>query len=424
MRIVGGATNEAQLFIFENDGDNSYNLAYSASFPVKGTPVNGTLGALVVADADDTAGDEIYVFASGPTAAAGDSLFVVYSTGANTWANVSVSPPIPTLTAGNANSSGTAVEYTSAVAGDPDGDGNIELIVADDVTDGTFIWEVNGSWPTATLGASEPNTMYRSTATPAPGPGATAGQLGGSKYNVFLHDMNNNGREDILTATWNNLEFGIWEGTAANVYERGFIQLVPAPLDQPPMSNTTTAWNVDGVGFPTAYVGNSRTGDIYCFVGADPISSMSGITQGAFTIEGGAGGLGLTPVGAGVTFTEHPLQSLHIADVDEDGNAELVMGLSLLSTVGSATDGEVVLVEYNGAGADNDGANFTVHRGADTGLLTDSAVTEAVAGTPSAILDMDGDGLAEVVAVTDGASGFAIYVFEVDTSNVPDWQLH
>lgn len=422
-RIIGGATNAAELYIYENTGDNAYSLAYSQTFTVKGAPANGSLGGLVVADADDTAGDEIYLFASGPDAAAGDSLFVVYSTGANTWASVNVAPPIPTLTAGNANSTGTAVEFTSAAAGDPDDDGNIELVVTDDVTDGTFIWEVNGSWPTATLSASEPNTMYRSTANPAPGPAAAAGQLGGSKYNVFLYDLNNDGREDILSATWNNLGFGVWEGTAANTYTRAFVQDAgPATADQPPMSNTTTAGNVDGTGLPTAFVGNSRTADIFAFPGTDPLSGMVPLSSGGFTLGGGTGGLELTAAAGANSFEQHPLQSLTLADTDANGNAEFVLAINPELTP-PATGGEVVLIEYNGAGADTDGANYTVHRGADTGLLTATAARGAVAGTVDAILDMDGDGLAEIVAVTAGAAGSAIYVFEDEGASVGDWSM-
>lgn len=423
-RLVGGATQQAQLFIYENSGNNTYTLAFSNNFATKGTLVNGSLGGLVVANADATAGTEIYLFASGPTALAGNSLFVVYSTGPNTWATTAVAPPVTAMTAGNANTSGTATEWTSAVAGDPDNDGAVELIATDDVTDGTFIFEVSGSWPSATLSATEPNTMFRSTAAPAPGPAAAAGQLGGSKYNVFLADMNNDGRQDILSSSWNSMEFGIWEGTAADTFTRSFINLAVSSLDQPPMGYTTTAANFDGSGFPTAYAGNSRTGDIFAWIGADPISTMSTLTTGSFGFGGGAGGLALTGAGAGNTFAQHPLQSLRAADVDDDNNGELLLALNLELSA-PLVGGEVVIYEYNGTGADNVVANFTTHRGATTNLVTTERAAQAVGGTVSAILDMDNDGIAEIVVATPGATSSAIYVFEIDPfAHVSDWKNH
>lgn len=111
------------------------------------------------------------------------------------------------------------------------------------------------------------------------------------------------------------------------------------------------------------------------------------------------------------------------------GNPEIALAFQDDPSGTTPDNGEIVFFEYNGTGADNDLANYTRYGSDTTGLVAPEFTSDFDGGSTAGILDMDGDGLPELVMGSAGAGATdpIVIVYEFTsafTLSVNDWTMY
>ena len=407
LRIEGDGPFDTVAFrIYENDGtDNGYALKYSEDIIFADSQIGNfnQYCDLTVSDADNSDGPEIILYLGGPFGSPiTENLFVYASTADDDWSTSM------TLLAGD----NTIDDIMGIEVGDVDGDGQDEITLSDDGNDNITIVSVSsGTFAAGTA------TLVNEVAIDDPALAA-----GGSLYNHTIADLNGDGQPEIVTTHFNDNGYGVIEGDTPTTYTLVF--------DDSPGANTQgdglfspgncENWDIDGDGTNAVFGLSSSHGGVYVLTG---LSGVGGdLTTLSPSVEMFIGtDFGLINQGTSTNGEQVPGQGLDITDVDGDGNAELL--IAAIPDFGTAQDGQVFLLEYNGTGADNDISNYTLIDAATTGITTTGdGIYDAEGGSASGILDMDGDGLAEVVIVGPAINEPGLQVFELPmTMGVENW---
>lgn len=430
-----GGAEQVDLLIYEYNGsDNGYTLVYSDVFDTPGTFSTYGHGELIIADWDNADGQEIIWVVSTAGVDSDQNLIVYGSTGDNVWGtgntvanneyHTSVTTPLVAYTGANSNDGGLEAEFVGADLGDPDGDSNLELIIADDDPDSYYIYElVSGTFVAGNvvLSTSEPNNISRSGQAPAAPLNNLPGEMNGSKYGVVIGDLNADGTDDILAASWNCVGIAVASATGADAYAVNLNNATPcgpAPADQPPKPGNLAIADIDGDGANVGYVMNSRSGDIYAIQGLTGGASLDTLTSntGVATLDNVALGY----ANEAVNFQLSIASELQVTDIDADGNAEFVIAHGFGTALSSDVATEATIVEYSGSGDEKDGANYTVYNNDATNITLPSQIMSVAAGSTSAILDMDLDGIAEVVTGSTGQDAAG----ELVDGGVTVWELN
>jgi len=418
-----GEPDDCVLAIYEYNGtDNGYDLIYTDTIAFEDEQIGNfnQYGDIRVADLDGADGPEIIIWLAGPFGSAiTENLFVYTSTADNTFGSGATAADdeysYSTLLFG--------AEYDDCQSmdiGDVDGDGTLELILVDDNGD-VAPTDVN-SIGVASLasGSFEAGTATFS----VEALDVNFPQAGGSIHDAVLADMNNDGQLDIVGGHYNNGGMSVFEATAADTYSTVTVDASPGPADYDVLykSNAMVAADFDADGATTVFGLSSSEANIYTLTGVSsgPVSSVTPTVTLAFDNETD---LGVVQTGTQSNGDGMAGHWLTITDIDADGSPELVAALTRDNDnsdpiIGSAS--EVVIFEYN-SGAENLSASYTTYDGTVNGVTSSDIIMGVTAGDAAGILDMDGDGIAELVIATSGETTADITVYELAPANVNEW---
>ncbi|MDX1972235.1 MAG: hypothetical protein SFY68_06855 [Candidatus Sumerlaeia bacterium] len=409
------------IYIYERTtGDNGYALKYSDCYTNFDSGNFNDMGHMVIGDLDGANGQEIIIIPSDRFSTVPlRSTFVVYaSSGNDTWgsgntaANNQFSQEVLIGPAGTSVTSDTTTnnEQQGAAIGDFDGDSANEIAIAIDRTNETLIASVSsGTWVAGNA------VVVDETA------GGLAG-AGGSPFAMLAIDTNGDGRKEAVTGYFNSVGLGVYEGTAANTYALGR-DLSPgiAPADRLVKPGALVGADIDGNGTANIFAGNARTGEVYTL---DGLTTGSVSTLGALTVFAPAATFtGTVDPGTDSNGELLVCQDLAIGDGDGNGRRELLHAFQPSAATAPAT--QIYAFEYNGTGSATDVANYTLITGTTSGLTAAETIFAVTAADLSgATLDMDNDGLSEVVITTAGVTEPALIVFEeTPPARVENWEI-
>ncbi len=420
---VDGTNDSAQLFIYEATGaDNGYALKYSDRITGEGGPSNfSSYGYMDVVDWDGANGPEIIVGFAGPGGSVTRNLMAYASTANDTWG-------AGNTVADNEFSQGLLLQPPAAADGDseplgfafgdPDGDSVTEIVLIDDEQNAVIVASIaSGTWAGG-------NVVLTSEADLGPVPS--------SPYAAQIADLNGDGSADIVVGIYQNAAMAAYEGTAANTYALAKLNspgldTLNAYTDNVVRPESLLIADVDGDGVPTVFFAASGGGNIWTVDGiaSGALSTLGGIAATPF-VNGGAD-LGIVPSGTQTDGNAQAIYAIKLTDLDLDGNKEIVIAMQDAPSVATPDNGELVILEYKGTGSEAALASYDITRAPASGLTMPEFVSDFATGSTTAILDMDGDGLGEIVVASSGIglTNPIVTVFEVTPPvlNVEDFMM-
>lgn len=209
------------------------------------------------------------------------------------------------------------------------------------------------------------------------------GLTGGSLYSVTTGDLDNDGYKEIYAFIWNMFSLYIIESTGPDQYA-----LVNSLTT---LSTTTDYGALDAV--RVADVNNDNVNEMYIAV-TEPdnkVFIITNITDVSAITANDVDTLYSIPVNSG-----GKLRSMYIADPDEDGKLDLMIGGEL--------NGQIFDLEYSGSGDPSLAANWNLNIAFDMFVYSGFSPTASPTISPRLFYgypanDMDGDGLNEYVFV-------------------------
>ena len=333
------------VYLYENDGDNSYSYVWSYSHPEG----SNSLPALAYGDIDDDGLYEIYLGI--PTINDDPEDLYVFEQNES-----GVFPDTPTLTYDYERDGTADFRPAGFQIVDVDGDGQKELITVSRTGSNR---EMVVAAPIAGLDAFTVwNIEFE------------AGNeilSGGGLYDVDVVDFDGDGNNEIWVNTWNNWSMSIFEATAADTYE------LQVDLDAFDENNDPGSFNshkmlfhdTENDGSLEAYFPMTN-GVLYYLDNTDDVSMLTGddfVQVGVFATRSRGGDIG---------------------DVDGDGLLDIIAG--------GGRDETVVRMEYDGIGSPTDSTSY------EWTTILESAGEPQDRYYPLRVAeDLDGDGMSEIV---------------------------
>jgi hypothetical protein len=198
--------------------------------------------------------------------------------------------------------------------------------------------------------------------------------FGGSLYNVTTGDLDNDGNREIYAFIWNFFTMKIFECTGNKQFTEVFSVdrlFAAAAIDHGALDAVRVA-DVDKDGVNEMYIAATEPANqIFILTGVTDVSQIDSTKiKRLYTIPRTAGG---------------KFRSMHIADPDRDGNADLMIGGEL--------NGQIFSLEYKGTGNPADSSSWE-HRiiydmWIESGLTTISP--RLFYGSPAGDMDKDGN---------------------------------
>ncbi|MEO8376239.1 MAG: VCBS repeat-containing protein [Candidatus Sumerlaeota bacterium] len=395
-----------ELYIYENDGPDSFTLVYSDVINNFGSQQFSTFVASKVADVDNDGKQEIWITFGDPSAGGDPEIYVYENTGDNSW-GLGQTAADNEYTQSFTGEDTVDTEFNDIAIGDVDNDGTVEIVVTDDEGNEVKVLTVNGD-----IGAGATMSVEADMAYPT----------GESPFPLTIDDFDGDGRKEILVGWFNYAGISIYESPSPNIY------VLQADL-QPGLATGRGIIKSEclaiadfGGGSRVCFFPNSEDGELYA-LGNKPDSSTLILSDLKLFVSNAT--LGLSDQNAVLTSDGSSLtgQSIAVGDADGNGRPEIYYGA--WTNENAENSGRVFVIEYNGSGDVTDGANYTISTPATTGL---SFPDYPGAVTPP--VDLDGDGLPEIVVAgpdSDGeinSQGHAISVFELNASVISDWSLY
>lgn len=269
---------------------------------------------------------------------------------------------------------------SSVAAGDVDGDGTLELVVAGDDSLSNnarvLVYEANGSLQASINLDSNLNAGVKATPTLV-----DCYRYSGSTRHDALEIVLRDGDGQLHVLAWNGTGFtDFFENT--NDYKTVFDDGLKDRFGAQPINPSVAAQSLPGD--QTSLVVGSTDGNVYRWNVSSTASANWVFTK-------------LTPypaIDAGTRF----YSSVVLSDLDSDGDSEVIVG---------GSDGRLYVWDGNGSGS------------FQNGWPQPTEPSEAFLSSP-AIADMDGDGTPEVVI---GSNDGGVYAWHADGTMVQGWPV-
>ena len=341
-----------EMFLFENDGDNSYTNIWHWSY----SDSSNSFPPIAIGDIDEDGLQEIY-FGVPTLPRKGDpnDLFVFEQNEDLTF------PDTPTTTWGYNRDISTDFRPSGLQLADVDGDGKIELITVSRTAGNREL--VVASLAGALDEFASWNIEFE------------AGNDilgGGSLYDVGVADFDNDGNMEIWVNTWDLFSLAIFEASGADTYS------LQAEINQYVPVGDAGGFNIHDFLFEDID-GDSRLELLYpqtdgVFYFLDDVDDVSTISGDSFARVGK-----FAP-------TSGNARGADSGDIDGDGNIDLV--------VSTGVDETVMRIEYDGVGDPADSTSYVWSTILDT---SDDTLGERYYPLRIADEDLDGDNKREIV---------------------------
>jgi len=281
--------------------------------------------------------------------------------------------------------------YTETIAVDDiDNDGKQEVVYVSNgsgTNDGVFIISCNGEFSLGNVTWVEEASFKR-----------TEGYFSGSPYTTAISDLDNDGNKEAIIGLWDDGSFLIIESTSVNHYvKRAYFETTPGTDDICLKNIIVTDFDKDGKDDILFNLYNQKmVGLVYNITSLEALNTNANI-EFIFKNEHGA--------------------CCGIAYGDQDDNA--IENLFLSQFI----NGSILEIEYNGTGDRLSSNNYNVHQ-----LFIDySGLSEGSFALTTPSVDLDGDGLKEVIATfidsDEDPNKKWFRVFESLATSVKEWHI-
>lgn len=392
------------ILMYEATGDNTYELVWSWIYPVSAN----TFAGIAVGDLNNNGFVDIVttmpsVVGTDPNpprlwvfewnGVQGENAYGVYNSSTGSY------DPSNFWNLGVADS--YDIRPYSLTIEDIDNDGKNELIIgARQASTGTVRQVIVATFEGDYQGFGQWEEEFRFSQT-----------FGGSLYNVTTGDLDGDGNKEIYAFIWNNFTMRIFECTGDKQYTQAFSVdglYASVPVDYGALDAVRVA-DADKNGSNELYIASTEDPNkLFIVSGINDLNTMDSTDIKEFftippQVDGG-------------------FRSMHIADPDDDGNIDLM--------IGGERDGRIYSLEYKGTGDPADSANWDLRtlfniwdQGAPVGITP-----RLFYGHPAG--DMDKDGKHEYVFVnyspdySTWADDAPLWIIEIDVVSdvreVPD----
>ncbi|MFH1851718.1 MAG: FG-GAP-like repeat-containing protein [Candidatus Neomarinimicrobiota bacterium] len=365
------------VYLYENDGDDSYSYVWSFGSPELGNSQPG----LAYGDIDEDGLYEIY-FGIPPAVGSNDNTWGTYIFEQNIDGTF---PAAPTLIYTHGYVATDNFRPAGYQLGDVDKDGDIELCAVDRGTRRMQILSLS------TEGLDE---FADFTIEFELGPDVLGG---GGVYDLMIVDFDGDGFDEVWVNTWDLWSMAVVENTAADTYVLQLdLNQIFSQNNDPGSFNMHDLFfqDVDGDGLLEAWF-PMTDGKLYFLDDATDVSAIVG-----------------TDVVEVLTFNElgHS-RGADIGDIDSDGRPDIITG--------TGVDEEIIWIEYQEIGDPALASSYTVKT---IYSLKDTELPDRFYSPAIAPVDLDGDGKKEVILSNIKASGVgqaAFTVLEFDPFTAP-----